>query len=81
MISPLGRGHRVGTLSITSSRGSCSRSNSGAHSRALGPAPTAALEGPAAAEGPKAAMSEVEDPAEVGDGLAAGGKGPSAPAA
>ena len=70
MISPLGRGHRGGTLSITSSRGSGSRGSSGARRRALGPAPAAAAKGPAANE-PVAVGS-----AEAGEGPAAGEVGP-----
>ena len=63
MISPLGRGHRGGTLSINSSWPAAAGATVGRTTGALGPAPTAASEGPAAEEGPAAAMSAAGDPA------------------
>ena len=71
MISPLGRGHRGGTLSITSSWALYSRwgrgttATEGRTTGTLGSAPAAATEGAAAAEGLAAAElgPDVEVPA------------------
>ena len=48
---------------------------------ALGPAPTAATEGPTAEDGPAAATSAVGDPAAAKEGSAVGETGPGTPAA
>ena len=69
MISPLGKGHRGGTLSITSSRGRGAGAVVGRAVGTLGPAPAVAAEGPTAVEKPAAA----EEPAV--EGSAAGGVG------
>ena len=76
MISPLGRGHKGGILSITSSRGS----SGGAQQGALGPAPTAAAEGltveggPAVEEGPTATTSAAKGPCGSRRGAGGGGR-------
>ena len=76
MISPLGKGHSGGTLNNTSSRGSDIRGSSGHTAGALGPAPTAAAEGPAAEDGPTAATSAAGDPATAEEEPATGEDGP-----
>ena len=76
MIFPLGRVHRGGTLSITSSRAAAVGAAVGRTAGALGPAPTAAVEGLAAEEGSAAAMSAAGDPAVAEEGPAAEGDGP-----
>ena len=77
MISPMGRGHRGGTLSITSSRGRGSSGNSGARSRhTRADACCGSRGGAVTTEGP-AAVEELT-PAEesVVEGPAVGGAGP-----